>query len=100
MLDCKNCSNLEWKNHYTMAQERFDKQIAKLTVIVIISFFVVVICLIATIIVIVKFQLFISEFEYVEETTYSIEQDDGVNTAIIGGESNEVNIYGTENNRN
>jgi hypothetical protein len=39
---------------------------------------------------------FINSFEYVEETTYSIEQDgQGINTAVIGGESNEVN-YGTE----
>lgn len=40
---------------------------------------------------------FINGFEYVEETTYSIEQDDkGINTAIIGGERNEVSVYGTD----
>jgi hypothetical protein len=38
-----------------------------------------------------------SDFEYVEETTYSIEQDRGINTAIIG-EENEVSINGTEDN--
>lgn len=91
MLDCKNCSNIEWKNHYIMAERRFDKQLARL--LTIIAFFVAVICLIATLIVFVRFQMFIQSFEYVEETTYTIEQDEGTNTAIIGGESNEVNIW-------
>ena len=99
MLDCKNCTNLEWKNHYMMAQERFDKQVARLSVITIFSFVVVVLCLIATIAVVVKFQAFISNFEYVEETMVEIEQEDGLNTAVIG-EGNEVSVYGTENNSN
>ena len=93
MLDCKNCSNIEWKNHYIMAERRFDKQLARLLIVSIIAFFVAVICLIATLIVFVRFQMFIQSFEYVEETTYTIEQDEGTNTAIIGGESNEVNIW-------
>lgn len=93
MLDCKNCSNIEWKNHYIMAEKRFDKQLARLLVVSIIAFFVAVICLIASLVVIIRFQMFIQSFEYVEETTYSIEQDEGTNTAIIGGESNEVNIW-------
>lgn len=93
MLDCKNCSNVEWKNHYIMAEKRFDKQLAKLLVVSIIAFFVAVICLIASLVVIIRFQMFIQSFEYVEETTYTIEQDEGTNTAIIGGESNEVNIW-------
>ena len=96
MLDCKNCSNIEWKNHYVMAQSRFDKQLARLLIVSIIAFFVAVICLIASLVVIIRFQMFIQSFEYVEETTYTIEQDEGTNTAIIGGESNEVNIYGPE----
>lgn len=99
MPDCKNCSNKDWKNHYMMAQERFDKHIAKLVIVSTVSFVIAVMCLIATIIVICKFQIFISQFEYVEETTYTIEQDDdGVNTAIIGGD-NEVVINGTNDNR-
>lgn len=93
MLDCKNCSNVEWKNHYVLAQQRFDKQLARLLVVSIIAFFVAVICLIASLVVIIRFQMFIQSFEYVEETTYTIEQDEGTNTAIIGGESNEVNIW-------
>lgn len=93
MLDCKNCSNIEWKNHYIMAEKRFDKQLARLLVVSIIAFFVAVICLIASLVVIIRFQMFIQSFEYVEETTYTIEQDEGTNTAIIGGESNEVNIW-------
>lgn len=99
MPDCKNCSNKDWKNHYMMAQERFDKHIAKLVIVSTVSFVIAVMCLIATIIVICKFQIFISQFEYVEETTYTIEQDDdGINTAIIGGD-NEVVINGTNDNR-
>lgn len=99
MPDCKNCSNKDWKNHYMMAQKRFDKQIAKLVIISTVSFAIAVMCLIATIIVICKFQMFISQFEYVEETTYTIEQDDaGTNTAVIG-ENNEVVVNGTDNYR-
>lgn len=82
-----------------MAQKRFDKQIAKLVIISTVSFAIAVMCLIATIIVICKFQMFISQFEYVEETTYTIEQDDaGTNTAVIG-ENNEVVVNGTDNYR-
>jgi phosphotransferase system glucose/maltose/N-acetylglucosamine-specific IIC component len=76
-----------------MAEKRFDKQLARLLVVSIIAFFVAVICLIASLVVIIRFQMFIQSFEYVEETTYTIEQDEGTNTAIIGGESNEVNIW-------
>lgn len=35
------------------------------------------------------YQQFVAQFEYVEETTYQIVQDDGVNTAVIG-DGNEV----------
>ena len=99
MPDCKNCSNKDWKNHYVIAQQRFDKQIARLIVITMIAFFIAVACLLATIIALFKFQMFISQFEYVEETTYTIEQDDaGTNTAVIG-ENNEVVVNGTDNYR-
>lgn len=82
-----------------IAQKRFDKQIAKLIIVSTVSFAIAIMCLIATIIVICKFQIFISQFEYVEETTYTIEQDDeGTNTAVIG-ENNEVVVNGTENYR-
>lgn len=99
MPDCKNCSNKDWKNHYMIAQKRFDKQIARLIVITMIAFFIAVACLLATIIALFKFQMFVSQFEYVEETTYTIEQDEeGTNTAIIG-ENNEVVVNGTDNHR-
>lgn len=99
MPDCKNCSNKDWKNHYIIAQQRFDKQIARLIAITMIAFFIAVACLLATIIALFKFQMFISQFEYVEETTYTIEQDEeGTNTAIIG-EGNEVVVNGTDNHR-
>lgn len=99
MPDCKNCSNKDWKNHYVIAQQRFDKQIARLIVITMIAFFIAVACLLATIIALFKFQMFISQFEYVEERTYTIEQDEeGTNTAIIG-EGNEVVVNGTDNHR-
>lgn len=98
MPDCKNCSNKDWKNHYMMAQKRFDKQIAKLVIVSTVSFAIAVMCLIVTIIVICKFQMFISEFEYVEETEVEISQDlCGENTAIIG-DGNEVISYGAKNN--
>lgn len=46
----------------------------------------------------IQTQKFINDFEYVEETAFEIKQTDGVNTAIIGGNGEEVNIYGPENN--
>ena len=99
MPDCKNCTNNNWKNHYLMAQQRFDKVVSRLVIGTIMAFTITVICLIATICVILKFQAFVSSFEYVEETTYEIEQDrDGVNTAIIGT-GNEVVLNGTIDNQ-
>ena len=81
-----------------MAQKRFDKQIAKLVIVSTVSFAIAVMCLIVTIIVICKFQMFISQFEYVEETEVEISQDSyGENTAIIG-DGNEVISYGAKNN--
>ena len=99
MPDCKQCNSNNWKNHYMMAQKRFDKVLTRLTIGTIIAFFIVVGCLVATICALLKFQAFINQFEYVEETTYEIEQDrDGINTAVIG-EGNEVSVYGTDNHR-
>lgn len=63
-----------------------------------IAVIVSLICIIITAFVGMKVINFINSFEYVEETSYSIEQDgEGINTAIIGGESNEVK-YGAEDN--
>ena len=97
MQDCKSCNNQNWKNHYEFAQKRFDKHIAILSICTLIAFAVTVSCLIATIYTIIRVQRFISSFEYVEETTYTIEQDEGTNTAVIGS-NNEVIVNGTDNN--
>ena len=97
---CYNCHiEAEWQKHYILAVQRFDKSLNKALAVTMIAVTVSLICIIITAIFGMKVINFINEFEYVEETTYSIEQDDkGINTAILGGESNEVNIYGTEDN--
>lgn len=80
-----------------MAVKRFDKSLNKALAVTMISVIVALICVIITAFFGMKIIKFINSFEYVEETTFSIDQDGkGINTAIIGGESNEVN-YGTEN---
>lgn len=80
-----------------MAVQRFDKSLHKAMTVTMISVIVALICVIITTFFGMKVIKFINSFEYVEETTFSIEQDDkGINTAVIGGESNEVNIYGAE----
>lgn len=96
---CYNCHlEAEWKEHYIMAVKRFDKALNKALAVTTIAVIVALTCIIITVFFGLKVIKFINSFEYVEETTYSIEQDDeGINTAIIG-ESNEVNINGTENN--
>ena len=81
-----------------MAVKRFDKSLNKALAVTMAAVIVSLICIIITAFTAMKIINFINEFEYVEETTYSIEQDEGINAAIIGGESNEVNINGTENN--
>lgn len=95
---CDNCYiEAEWQNRYIMASQRFDKALQKALAATMIAVIVSLICIIITAFMAMKTMKFINSFEYVEETTYQIEQDDeGINTAIIG-ESNEVNINGTEN---
>lgn len=96
---CDTCYvEAEWQNRYIMASQRFDKAMNKAIATTMIAVIVSLICIIITAFMAMKTMKFINSFEYVEETTYSIEQDEGVNVATIGGESNEVNIYGTENN--
>lgn len=96
---CDNCYiEAEWQNRYIMASQRFDKALQKALAATMIAVIVSLICIIITAFMAMKTIKFINSFEYVEETTYQIEQDEGVNVATIGGESNEVNIYGTENN--
>ena len=95
---CYNCHvEAEWQKRYILAARRFDKSLNKALAVTMIAVIVSLICIIITAFMAMKIIRFINGFEYVEETTYSIEQDDeGINTAIIGGESNEVNVYGTE----
>jgi hypothetical protein len=97
---CYNCHiEAEWQKHYLLAVQRFDKSLNKALAATVIAVIVALVCIIITAFMAVKIINFINDFEYVEETTYSIEQDDqGINTAVIGGD-NEVNVnYGTENN--
>ena len=97
---CYNCHlESEWQEHYIMAVKRFDSNLQKATAVTMISVIVMLICIIITALTLMHVIKFINDFEYVEETAYSIEQDsEGINTALIGGESNEVKIYGTEDN--
>ena len=95
---CYNCHvEAEWQEHYILAVRRFDKSLNKALAATVIAVIVALVCIIITAFMAVKIINFINDFEYVEETTYSIEQDDqGINTAVIGGD-NEVNVnYGTE----
>jgi hypothetical protein len=94
---CYNCHiEAEWQKHYLLAVQRFDKSLNKSLAATVIAVIVALVCIIITAFMAVKIINFINDFEYVEETTYSIEQDDdGINTAVIG-ESNDVNVYGTE----
>lgn len=94
--DCKNCSNIQWKNHYLMAQQRFDRVIARIAMGNIIAFTIAILCLIATICVILKFEKFIKEFEYVEETEIQIEQDWRGDNRVILDDGTEVISNGAE----
>ena len=95
---CYNCHiEAEWQKHYLLAVQRFDKSLNKALAVTMIAVIVALTCIIITVFFGLNVIKFINSFEYVEETTYSIEQDDkGINTAIIGGGESEVNIYGTE----
>ena len=87
-MDCRQCEDRNWRNHYIVAQERFDKVVARLTIGTIIAFTITVLCLLATIITLWRVQKFIDGFEYVEETEISIEQDcRGENSVILSDDS-------------
>lgn len=99
MPDCKNCENINWKNHYLMAQRRFDKVLIRLTIGTVSAFTIAIICLVATICVIFKFINFIDSFEYVEEQTIEIQQDWHGDNRVILDNGTEVVEYGTEIHR-
>lgn len=99
MNKCYECHvEAEWQKHYLLAVKRFDKSLNKALAVTMIAVIVSLICIVITAFIGMYVIRFINSFEYVEETTYSIEQDEkGINTAIIGGE-NEVTIdNGTDN---
>lgn len=82
--DCKTCENQKWKGHYLTAQKRFDKVLVRLTIGFVIMFTVIILCLFVTACMVIRTQRFINQFEYVEETKISIEQDcNGKNTVVL-----------------
>ena len=91
---CKSCAiEAEWRERYLIAEKRFDKTMRRAELITLLAVAVALISFIITVFFGMKVMTFINDFEYVEETTYTIEQNDqGFNTAIVGGESNEVNV--------
>lgn len=94
MHDCKECENQYWKVMYIASVQRFDKVLARMVLTLIVLSVITAACCITAAIVCVRTQKFIAEYEAVEETEIEIEQDsEGVNTAIIGDES-EVKIWG------
>lgn len=99
MPDCIKCSNI-WKERYYAAEKSYTTMINRLILIALTSALITFVCIILTLYFGIKTQRFISGFEYVEETSYEIEQHEGQNAAIIGNES-EVNIvYGTDSESN
>lgn len=98
MIDkCRSCAiEAEWRERYLLAEKRFDKSLRQAVTVTLLAVMIMLICLIATIYYGMHVMNFINSFEYVEETTVEIEQAEGNNAAIIGGERNEVSFYGTE----
>lgn len=98
LKDCRSCViEAEWQERYQIAEKRFDKALRQACIVTALAVITALACLILSIFFGMKVLNFIGEFEYVEETTVEIEQDEGNNAAIIGGERNEVKFYGTEN---
>lgn len=94
MPECRNC-NSEWRKCYEEAVLRFDKALNKAIIVTLISIIIAFICIIATISIGIRTQRFIASFEYVEETEIEIEQNEGINTAVLG-DKNEVKVNGSE----
>lgn len=96
LTDCKACENQKWKEHYLLAQQRFDKVLVGLTIGFVIMFTVMILCVFVTACMVIRTQRFIDEFEYVEETEISIEQDcNGKNTVVLPN-GDEVKTNGAE----
>lgn len=83
MNNCKDCS-MEWRERYINAVQRFDRQINIAMTVTIIAICSAIISLIVTAFCVIQTIEFINQFEYVEETEYSIEQDGvGQNIAVL-----------------
>ena len=94
MPECKSCNQI-WQQRYNEAVRRFDKSLNKAIAVMLIAIVISFVCIIATISIAIRTQNFISQFEYVEETNVEIEQNEGINSAIVGNGS-EVTVYGAE----
>lgn len=94
--DCKVCESQKWKDHYMMAQQRFDKVLTRLTIAFVLIFTVMVICIFALVCTVIRTQKFIDGFEYVEETEIQIEQDCSGQNVVMLPDGKEVKTNGTE----
>lgn len=94
--NCSSCSR-DWQKRYELAVKSFNKQLKKAVAVSIVAVCGLVFCVVIMAWCVAQMQQFIAQFEYVEETCYEIQQDDGTNTAVIG-EGNEVKVYGESNN--
>lgn len=92
--DCKACENQKWKEHYLLAQKRFDKVLVGLTIGFVIMFTVMILCLFVTACMVIRTQKFINEFEYVEETEIQIEQDCNGHNVVMLPNGDEVKTDG------
>ena len=99
MSDCKTCENKKWKDNYVLAQQRFDNYMTKAAIGLVIAFTIVIICLLVTVCLLIKTQRFINEFEYVEETEISIEQDNQGHNTVVLPNGDEVKSNGAEVHR-
>lgn len=79
---------------YNMASKRFDKALQKAINLTMLAIMVSLFCLVLTAAMLMYVIKFVKDFEYVEETVYSVEQDgNGINAAVIDSENSEVNIW-------
>lgn len=92
--DCKVCENQKWKDHYMMAQQRFDKVLIRLTIAFVLIFTVMVICIFVLVCTVIRTQKFIDGFEYVEETEIQIEQDCSGQNVVMLPDGKEVKLMG------
>lgn len=79
---------------YNMASKRFDKALQKAINLTMLAIMVSLFSLILTAAMLMYVIKFVNEFEYVEETVYSVEQDgEGINAAVVDSKNSEVNIW-------